>query len=137
MIEKKNFLLYFFFFFFLLFFFTLLSDLCSVFSPSLFIHIFPDLPCCFLFKSAILYFLFSCHSLLSDSSFCSISIQSVLFLLFFIFESSICTFFFLSLNTFFAKDPMISCFGSCSLLFFSPLFSCFLYSIFILFCASS
>ena len=56
-----------------------------LFSPSLFIHIFSGLPCCFLFKSAILYFLFSYHSLLSASPFCSISIQSILFLLFFIF----------------------------------------------------
>ena len=56
-----------------------------LFSPSLFSHLFSDPPCCFLFKSAILSFLFSCYSTLSTSLFCSISIQFVIFLLFFIF----------------------------------------------------
>ena len=46
---------------------------------------FSDLPYCFLFKSVILYFLFSCYSNLSASPLCSITIQSVLFLLVFIF----------------------------------------------------
>ena len=52
-----------------------------LFSPCL----FPDLSC-FLFKSAILSFLFSYYSVLSASLLCSITIiQSVLFLLVFIF----------------------------------------------------
>ena len=48
-------------------------------------HLFSDHPCCFLCKSVIFCFLFSYHSLLSASPFCSISIQFVVFLLFFIF----------------------------------------------------
>ena len=46
--------------------------------------LFSDLPYCFLFKSVILFFLFSCYSLLSASPLCSIPIQPVLFLLVFI-----------------------------------------------------
>lgn len=101
-----------------------------LFSPSLFIHIFSGLPCCFPFKSAILCFLFSYHSLLSASPFCSISIQSILFLLFFIFWVLFLCFFFLlllylfSLSTFFfSKDPMI-------LLFSFVFFSLFLFHLF-------
>ena len=52
----------------------------------LFIHFFySDLPYCFLFKSVIPSFLFSFYSVLSASPLCSITIQSVLFLLVFIF----------------------------------------------------
>ena len=68
----------------ILLFSTLLSVLCSVFSLCLF-TLFSDLPYCFLFKSVILSFLFSYHSVLSASPLCSIAIQSVLFLLVFIF----------------------------------------------------
>ena len=46
--------------------------------------LFSDL-LCFLFKSVIFSFLFSYYSILSDSPLCSLTIQSVLFLLFFIF----------------------------------------------------
>ena len=68
----------------ILLFSTLLSIPCSVFSLCLF-TLFSDLPYCFLFKSVILSFLFSYYSVLSASPLCSITIQSVLFLLVFIF----------------------------------------------------
>ena len=68
----------------ILFLSTLLSIPCSVFSLSLF-TIFSDLPYCFLFKPVILSFLFSYYSILSASPWYSITIQSVLFLLVFIF----------------------------------------------------
>ena len=68
----------------ILFLSTLLSIPCSVFSLSLF-TIFSDLPYCFLFKHAILSFLFSYYSILSAPPWYSITIQSVLFLLVFIF----------------------------------------------------
>ena len=68
----------------ILLFSTLLSIPCSVFSLCLF-TLFSDLPYGFLFKSVILSFLFSYYSVLSASPLCSITIQSVLFLLVFIF----------------------------------------------------
>ena len=68
----------------ILLFSTLLSIPCSLFSLCLF-TLFSDLPYCFLFKSVILSFLFSYYSVLSASSLYSITIQSVLFLLVFIF----------------------------------------------------
>ena len=68
----------------ILLFSTLLSIPCSLFSLCLF-TLFSDLPYCFLFKSVILSFLFSYYSVLSASPLCSITIQSVLFLLVFIF----------------------------------------------------
>ena len=68
----------------LLFFSTLLSIPCSVFSLCLF-TLFSDLPYCFLFKSVILSFLFSYYSILSAFPLCSITIQSVLLILVFIF----------------------------------------------------
>ena len=68
----------------ILFFSTLLSIHCFVFSLSLFV-LFSYLPYCFLFRSAIFSFPFSYYSVLSASPLCSITIQSVLFLLVFIF----------------------------------------------------
>ena len=68
----------------ILLFSTLISIPCSVFSHCL-LTLFSDLPYCFLFKSVILSFLFSYDSVLSASPLCSIYIQSVLFLLVFIF----------------------------------------------------
>ena len=68
----------------ILLFSTLISIPCSVFSHCL-LTLFSDLPYCFLFKSVILSFLFSYYSVLSASPLCSIYIQSVLFLLVFIF----------------------------------------------------
>ena len=68
---------------YILLFSTLLFIPCSVFSLCLF-TLFSDLPYCFLFKSVILSFLFSYYSVLSASPLCSITIQSVLFLLVFI-----------------------------------------------------
>ena len=68
----------------LLFFSILLSIPCSVLSLCLF-TLFSDLPYCFLFKSVIFSFIFSYYSILPASPLCSIIIQSVLFLLFFIF----------------------------------------------------
>ena len=68
----------------ILLFSTLLSIPCSVFSLCLF-TLFSDLSYCFLFKSVVLSFLFSYYSVLSASPLCSITIQSVLFLLVFIF----------------------------------------------------
>ena len=69
----------------LLLFSTLFFLFPVLFSPSLFIHLFSDLRYCFLSKSAILSFLFSYFSILAASPLCSITIQPVLFLLFFIF----------------------------------------------------
>ena len=69
--------------FFILLFSTLLSIPCSVFSLCLF-TLFSNLPYGFLFKSAILSFLFSYYSVLSASPLCSVLIQSLLFLLVFI-----------------------------------------------------
>ena len=63
---------------------NLVSIPCSVFSFCLF-TLFSDYPYCFLFKSVIPSFLFSYYSVLSASPLCSITIQSVLFLLVFIF----------------------------------------------------
>ena len=57
------------------------SLVCSL--PLCLFTLFSDLPC-FLFKSAIASFLSSDYSILSASSLYSITIQSVLFLLFFI-----------------------------------------------------
>ena len=68
----------------LLLFSTLVSIPCSVFSFCLF-TLFSDHPYCFLFKSVIPSFLFPYYSVLSASPLCSITIQSVLFLLVFIF----------------------------------------------------
>ena len=68
----------------ILLFYTLLPVPCSVFSLCLFTLFFDPLYC-FIFKSAILSFLFYYYYILSASPFCTISIQSVLFLLFFIF----------------------------------------------------
>ena len=67
------------------------SSFCSLFclfTLCLF-TLFSDLPYCFLFKSAILSFLFPYYSILPASPLCYITVQSVLFLL----ELSICYFF--------------------------------------------
>ena len=55
------------------------------FLPLCLFNLFSDVPYCFFFKSVILSFLFSYCSVLSASPLCSITIQSVLFLLVFIF----------------------------------------------------
>ena len=68
----------------ILLFSTLRSIPCSFFFLCLF-TLFSDLPYYFLFKTFILSFLFSYYSVLSASPLCSITIQSVLFLLVFIF----------------------------------------------------
>ena len=68
----------------ILLFSTLLSILCSVVSLYLFALI-SDLPYFFLFKSVIPSFLFSYYSVLSAPPLCYLTIQSVLFLLVFIF----------------------------------------------------
>ena len=68
----------------ILLFSTLLSIPCFVFSLCLF-TVFSDLPYYFLFKFATISFLFSYYSILSASPLCSITIQSVLLLLVFIF----------------------------------------------------
>ena len=65
----------------LLFFFY--SSFCSLFCfpPSCLFTLSCDVSYCFLFKSVILSFLSSYNSILSASPLCSITIQSVLFLL--------------------------------------------------------
>ena len=83
------------------------SSFCSLFclfTLCLF-TLFSDLPYCFLFKSAILSFLFSYYSILPASPLCYIAVQFVLFLL----ELSICYFF--------AAVFFILLFCSCLLLF--------------------
>ena len=68
------------------------SSFCSLFCflPLCLFTLFSDLPYCFLFKSAILSFLFSYYTILPASPLCSITIQSAFFLLFLIFlEASI------------------------------------------------
>ena len=71
------------------FFHTVLPVPCSIFPLCLF-SLFLDPPFCFIFKSAILSFLFFYYYILSAVPFSTINIQSLPFLLFFIIlESSI------------------------------------------------
>ena len=67
------------------FFFTLEFKNCFFSQFLLFFSVFFSTLSCFLFESAFLSFLFSYYSILSASPVCSITIQSVLFLLFVIF----------------------------------------------------
>ena len=73
----------------LLFFPTLLFVLCFILSLSVYslCLLFFDLPYCFLFKSAVLSFIFSYYSILPTSLLCSFNIQIVssLFLLYSVF----------------------------------------------------
>ena len=64
------------------FFPTLLFVLCSILSLSVYslCLLFFDLPHCFLFKSAVLSFIFSYYSILPTSLLCSSNIQIVSFL---------------------------------------------------------
>ena len=122
----------------ILLFSTLRSIPCSFFSLCLF-TLFSDLPYHFLFKTFIISFLFSYYSVLSASPLCSITIQSALFLLVFIFlDPSICYFFAISfalasvffILLLFGKDL---CHFPFCVPFFLSLFSLSLYSLFVLF----
>ena len=108
-----------------------------LFSHSLCIHLFSDLLCCFVFKSAILLFSFPM------TLFCLL-LTYFLFLFNFILYASLFSLFYSCLYTFFGKDPMIlpvlsfvfpSCLFSFSLFSFCSFWVfCFLFAlVFIIF----
>lgn len=119
--------------FFPICFFLLFFLIAVLFSPSTFIHLFPDLPCCFLFICYFfifsffitLFFLLLTFVLLLFSlhSFCySSSSESSVFTFFFSFALSIC---FMFKHLLCGKDPMILLFFLVfsSFLFLFPPFS--------------